>query len=339
MAIAEAINEFCLTDEAKGFIVHPKGEKPKKTSKPPEESTNTSAKKRSSGSANNRSSTAKKKTFSDKINDFVNEYKAIEQGQDLDIEDISNQCFGYENEAEDAVEGTWQKLVEIKEIKDAFQFTQITVRKCKNIQTPPYRTDVLTTFENNIEDWNLNRIIEQKKVAIDTDIDDCGDKKKEKKNATVHEEFEIKEYLCVVTRIEPNKAITWNNEIFSQKYNVDNKFNLYLFAVVVKTKIGGTGHYVVLLNCSNGWVKVDDTSIVTIDTKKYEFQRQDLPYLLFFRSETKQMKSKEAVRGIMNLGQSCYINAVMQVVAHMSELFVGPVLRREETVKREVADL
>ena len=35
MAIAEAIEEFCSTNEAKGFIVHPKGEKPKKTSKPP----------------------------------------------------------------------------------------------------------------------------------------------------------------------------------------------------------------------------------------------------------------------------------------------------------------
>lgn len=35
MAIAKAIKEFCSTNEAKGFIVHPKGEKPKKTSKPP----------------------------------------------------------------------------------------------------------------------------------------------------------------------------------------------------------------------------------------------------------------------------------------------------------------
>ena len=372
MAIAEAIKEFCSTNEAKGFIVHPKGEKPKKTSKPsaktpskPPAKTplNLSAKtpskppKRKKGtSATNRSSTAKKKTFSGKIIDFVNKYKATKQGQPLDINTMAQNCFAFKDQIGDARE-LWTKIFTQK-------LPQLQKFKIIGTQTTYCQGKTSSEITNKSEQLNEDYILPND-FGIDFMLEDII-KSKEKKeifkrqtcseneNGVREYKFTLGEYLCVMNGRETEKDkdgkpleglykknLVWKKEVFSQKYKVNNNFNLYLFAVVVKTKKGDTGHYVVLLNCSDGWVKVDDEKKINIDTKiqsQYKFKKFENPSLMFFRPEAKQTKSKEEVRGIVNPSNQCYINALMQVVAHMSELFVGPVVRGEKTVKPEVSN-
>ena len=78
------------------------------------------------------------------------------------------------------------------------------------------------------------------------------------------------------------------------------------------------GHYVAFIKKQNAWYLCDDTKIK--QNKSYVDPRYGQPYLLFYKRSSIALDARKPLP-LSNLGNSCYLNALMQNIINVPELF------------------
>jgi hypothetical protein len=78
------------------------------------------------------------------------------------------------------------------------------------------------------------------------------------------------------------------------------------------------GHYVAFIRKQDAWYLCDDTRIKQNDN--YANPRHGQPYLLFYKRDTIALDARRPLP-LSNLGNSCYLNALMQNIINVPELF------------------
>ena len=81
-----------------------------------------------------------------------------------------------------------------------------------------------------------------------------------------------------------------------------------------------SAHYVALVKKQDNWWVCDDRETNPIGNS-FPYFRDHEPYILFYKRSSIALDKRDPI-GIANLGNSCYINALMQNMINVPELFI-----------------
>jgi len=90
-----------------------------------------------------------------------------------------------------------------------------------------------------------------------------------------------------------------------------------------------SGHYVAYVKKQTGWYLCND-HIISRPYKDYPYFEDYQPYILFYKRSRIDLDNIEP-KGIKNEGNSCYINALLQNIINVPELFIRKQLRSSAT--------
>ena len=242
----------------------------------------------------------------------------------------------------------WETVADINIFKFPFATPNCTILpeeadKMHKLLREKLRNDLseqdVKEIESTLRKAERNTFEEVKKYLKDSEKNVTDDEFKKFKDAILEAQniekkqiFKFGDYVFFQTNaIESDVE---NTKVTMQQFNAlvsstqKELKNMNVFAVLMKTGYARAGHFVAYLKCKErdkdieSWYRVDDLEKENGGIKvELEKEINGFPELIFCRNKSIPNKYEDELRNIVNEGNSCYVNAIMQVIAHMSELF------------------
>ena len=276
----------------------------------------------------------------DLTNDNTNEIMSNDQILTKIVKDRTindKQCFeraNYEGDQDDAMEA-FNNLAEFNngsDILKSFYARQFKSFVCTNIRTDKTPHDERFTISFPEEDpiQSLQQLVKQQITAL------TGDNQweyngRDKCDATEITKYQFYEYVMIQLKIFNDDGSKRKLSEEQQKKLINNTLQLPTVDDGVKefqligsinhqgNSIKG-GHYVAVVKKQTGWWLCNDKITTQLSTYFPYFGNNE-PYILFYKRSSIPLDKREP-KGIDNVGNSCYVNALMQNIINVPELFI-----------------
>ena len=241
-----------------------------------------------------------------------------------------------------------------------FGLNDITISYCKNEQNADVcasreHYEMLTEIQIGVAEVRKNQSFEQAIKSMeqpeilqkDDELHRCrdGEGVECKEGEEIHpnmvsykkKTFEITNspYLIIFLKLYEYVTLTnpiklQNNEINIRPSNNDDLtlFEKYdMFGCIVHIGTGSGGHYVAYLKVGDKWFLFDDHFTRPINNFVVQLRNGNIKPILFFY-KNRNIKSTPDLQvppniGLSNLGNTCYLNALLQVLVRIPEYFQG----------------